>query len=177
MTLQILLDYSERVRELLDAALIEVTPEQWTREFPNIGHTTLRDTLLHNVSVEDGWLQWDILRRQVDWSQYDPERFPTPASVFEKWAVVRQRTVDFIAERGPDGLQEMVELLDDDSGRPYGRVRIEDVLLHVLLHEIAHLGDVTTLMSLNEIAVPRVDHIALILWGVKQLGHDAPPTL
>ena len=113
MDLQTILDYSARFRARLRGALASITTEQWTREFHNIGNTTLRDTLLHIVQVEDGWVQFDILGRTLDDSIYASEHYPTVVSLFSQWDTVRQQTLDFIVERGPDGSPPLARTSDE----------------------------------------------------------------
>ncbi len=39
----------------------------------------------------------------MNWDQYQPERYPTPDSVFDRWDRVRQQTLDFETAIGPAG--------------------------------------------------------------------------
>ncbi len=162
MDLHTLFDYSARYRARLRDSLKEVAPEAFTREFTAIGHGSLRETLLHCAGVEEEWVTVDAQKREMDWSQYESEHYPTPDSIFDKWDEVRQRTLAFVAALGPAGLEGKVEITDGVASR--GWFSIEDILIHVLLHEIGHRGDVTTLMSAIGVPVPGFDHISLLRW-------------
>jgi len=162
MNLYTLFEYSARYRARLTDSLKSIPPDAFTREHTAIGHGSLRETLLHCVGVEDEWVTVDAQKREMEWDQYLPERYPTPNSIFEKWDEVRQRTLDFAAALGPIGLEEKVEITDGVVSR--GWFSIEDILIHVLLHEIGHRGDVTTLMSAIGVPVPGFDHISLLRW-------------
>jgi len=129
MNLHTLFDYSARYRARLQDSLKTAPFEAFTREFTGIGHGSLRETLLHCVGVEDEWVTVDAQKRELDWDQYESERYPTPDSIFEKWDEVRQRTLDFVSALGPVGLEEKVEITDGVVSR--GRFSIEDILIHV----------------------------------------------
>ena len=44
----------------------------------------------------------------MDWEKYQPERYPTPDSVFDRWDRIRQQTLDFVAAIGPAGSEAEV---------------------------------------------------------------------
>lgn len=162
MDLHTLFDYSARYRARLRDTLKDVSPDAFTREFPSIGHGSLRETLLHCVGVEEEWVTVDAQKREMDWEQYQSGLYPTPDSVFARWDRVRRQTLEFVSALGPSGLARNVEITDGEVSR--GWFSIEDILLHVLLHEIGHRGDVTTLMSASGVPVPGFDHISLLRW-------------
>ena len=162
MNLHTLFDYSARYRARLRASLTNIPSEAFTREYTAIGHGSLRETLLHCVGVEDEWVTVDAQKREMDWSQYESERYPTPDSIFDKWEEVRRRTLVFVAALGPAGLEEKIEITNGVVSR--GWVSFEDILIHALLHEIGHRGDVTTLMSAIGVPAPGFDHISLLRW-------------
>ena len=162
MNLDTLFNYSARYRARLRDSLKGAPGDAFVREFPSIGHGSLRETLLHCVGVEQEWVTVDAQKREMDWASYQPDLYPTPDSVFDRWEQIRRATLDFASGLGPAGLAHKVEITNGAVSR--GWFAVEDILLHVLLHEIGHRGDVTTLMSAVGIPVPGFDHISLLRW-------------
>jgi uncharacterized damage-inducible protein DinB len=122
----------------------QLPPEDWARPVTAgpapVGHGSLRDTLVHVVLVEDDWQQVDIEgNRDVDLEaeEYRPEVFADVDAVWAKGAEVRER----FRAKIPTWC-DPVHLPDRDFTTTVG-----DILMHVLLHEVAHHGDITTTLS------------------------------
>jgi uncharacterized damage-inducible protein DinB len=142
-----LCDYTEGWRVRFAEACAGVTAEQWARPITAgpapVGHGSLRDTVVHVILVEDDWQQVDIEgRRDLDLEpEYAPERFADLNAILARGAEVRDRFRGWIPR-----WREPVHLPDRDFTTTTG-----DILMHVLLHEIAHHGDLTTILSALEV--------------------------
>lgn len=89
--------------------------------------------------VEDDWQVVDIEgRHDVDLEpEYAPERFADVGAILERGAEVRTRLRGWVPR-----WREPVHLPNRDFDTTVG-----DILMHVLLHEVAHHGDLTTILS------------------------------
>jgi uncharacterized damage-inducible protein DinB len=138
-----LCDYTEAWRERLRQSFAGVPPGGWDRPVTAggapVGHGSLRDTVVHIVLVEDDWQVVDIDgRHEVDLEpDYAPEGFADLDAILAKGVEVRER----FRARTPSW-REPVHLPKRDFDTTVG-----DILMHVLLHEVAHHGDLTTILA------------------------------
>jgi len=141
--LQELCDYTEAWREKLRQSYAALPPGGWARPVTAggapVGHGSLRDTVVHVVHVEEDWMVVDIQGQDVDLEAdiYVPERFADVDGILARGAEVRERFREWIPRR-----QEPVHLPKRDFDTTVG-----DILMHVLLHEVAHHGDLTTILA------------------------------
>ena len=150
------LKYSEYCREKVSAVLKTLPVEIFTKNFLGMGeYNSIQILLAHIIAVEDSWIQEDIYGRE--WKDFNPEDYPTPQSVSEKWEEVRLRTKTYIASLTPKEMNRTITV-------NWGKTRtftVEKILVQIFTHEIHHLGQVNTLLRMNDIDPPKLDYIRM----------------
>ncbi len=155
--------YTEAWRERLRRAWAMVPPGGWDRPITAgaapVGHGSLRDTVIHVVMVEEDWMEVDIVGRDVDLEAeiYVPERFPDMDSILDRGQEVRARFREWIPR-----WQEPVHLPKREFTTTVG-----DILMHVLLHEVAHHGDLYTILASLD---PAASDAAQLYWVRFRMG-------
>ena len=140
-----LCDYTEAWRERFTEVArqtLAADPEGWARPVTAgdapVGHGSLAQTLVHVVLVEDDWMQVDIEGRDVDLEvEYGGQDWPDLDAVWTKGDEVRARFRAYVPR--------WAEPVTVNEGR--WPTTVGEVLMHVLVHEIAHHGDLTTILS------------------------------
>lgn len=159
-------NYLIRARRELWAALEAVPEEVLSR--PLLGGErfhSIKDLVFHIASVEDFWLHEDIQRSQ-------PLLMQTPAlkdttggpeyagfalsTLLSYWRAVEQSTLGYLSELTGDELERVV-YLHDAPGQAY---ILQDLLWHVMLHEVRHTAQIALLLRIQGIKPPALD----LLW-------------
>jgi uncharacterized damage-inducible protein DinB len=134
------------MRRLLDVCA-NLTPEQWLTP-GNAGRGSVRDTLVHVVGAQRGWLAfWEgsLAPDQHQSPGLDPNDFPDVESVRAAWAKSEQATGLFLA-----GLNEAD--LEREYSRTYPggmvyRFKLWQTLLHVANHGTQHRSEVAAMLT------------------------------
>jgi len=156
-------DYLVRARRDLWATLQRVPDEVLSR--PLLGGAKLhciKDLLFHTASVEDFWLQEEILREQ-------PVRQTIPAfkdtrggpvfagfaleTLLDYWRVVEQRTLTYLPTLTDDELKRIVTVHD----RPGQRYTVDGLLWNLIIHEARHVAQISVLLRTQGIEPPFLD--------------------
>ncbi len=122
--------------DLLKDAHLDFTPRE--------GLWSLRETLVHIASAEDGWFRYGVERSNQSWDETGIERasYPTVESVRKLLIDVHQKTEDFLSRVPEDQIDRPVAL-------PWGgQTTLRWVIWHVLEHEIHHRGEVFLMLGL-----------------------------
>ncbi len=146
--IQLLYEYDRWANHRVLQAASTLTPGQFTRDlggsFPSV-----RDTLVHIVGSEWGWLTiWNepapTSAFVTDlWSRLDalfvPNSFPDLAAVQVKWAEVEREQVDFVNRVTNESLASML---------PVGTTEISlaHLMQHLTNHSTYHRGQVALMM-------------------------------
>jgi len=142
---------------LLDACE-ELTPEEWTREFP-FSWKSLRNLMAHIIEVEDSWVAADIEGRA--WTSLEePEiakRYATPALARARGEKVATATKRVLAAFVPGGLQELRSGKQLDGTEV--NFTVEQILTHVFTHELRHQGQIQAMLRLLGKKAPNADWI------------------
>lgn len=150
--LRTLLDYHYWARDRMLAALMPLTPEQFTKELGS-SFTSIQDTLGHVYSAEWAWHQrWNGVSPT---SQLPRETFPDVAAVRDLWARTESDVRGFLEALGETGIERSFEY-KTLGGEP-GSSIFWHMLQHVVNHASYHRGQLTTM--------------------VRQLGHKAPESM
>lgn len=159
-------DYLMRARHELWGALEAVPDEVLSR--PILGGERFRcikDLVFHIASVEDLWLHEDIQRSQPVLMQTPalkdtiggPEYAGFPLStLLSYWRAVEQSTLGYLSELTGDELERVVHLHD----APEQAYILQDLLWHVMLHEVRHTAQIVLLLRIQGIKPPALD----LLW-------------
>jgi len=152
ISLSLLLDYSDYMRERFSMALLEMPAAEFVAPLGLAWKfRDLRDLFAHVIDSEDLWI------RQV--VQGDPAPPPAPdpeadaAATVRRWENVRQRTRAHLERADETELSRVVTA--PFHGRP--RMAVRQVFVHLLLHEVHHRGQITAAMRMRGIAPPPSD--------------------
>ncbi len=134
---------TERV---LDRAA-ELTPEQLLAP-GGAGRGSVRDTLVHLIGAQRGWLSWwdgSVPAEDAQRFKLDPADFPDLAAVRAVWEEVERRTQAFV-----------VGLSDAEVAQVYGRrlpngadrrMPLWRMMLHVINHGTQHRSEVAAMLT------------------------------
>ena len=156
-------NYLIRARRDLWAVLENVPDEILSR--PLLGDAwfpCLKDLLFHIITVEDGWLNMDILRRDPVLENFPALRdaaegaacgFPL-GSLHDYWQAVEKSTLEYLAKLSDDELKRVTTPHDDPEQH---RFTVDSLLWHVLIHEMRHTAQIVTLLRMQGIKPPSLD--------------------
>lgn len=163
MTIPEIYDYLMHARRDL-WPILEATPDEvLSRPLLNgDAFHCMKDILFHIPAVEDGWLHEDILRNQPVRESVpalkDTEGGPAYATVpletlLDFWQRVEQSTLAYMTTLTPVELNRVVALHD----APDERYTVDDLLWHIMTHEMRHAAQVSVLLRTQGIEPPFVD--------------------
>jgi uncharacterized damage-inducible protein DinB len=156
-------DYLVRARRDLWAALEGVPDGVLSRAL--LGGAKMhciKDIVFHIVSVEDFWIQEEILREQ-------PLRKTTPGfedtrggpvfagfalkTLLDYWRVVEKSTLAYLVTLTDDELKRVVSVHD----RPGKRYTVDGLLWNLIIHEARHVAQISVLLRTQGIEPPFLD--------------------
>ncbi len=148
-------DYWARDRQLQACAAL--TPEQLLKPLGS-SFSSVRDTLAHLVAVEALWLaRW---RGSSPRSLEPPEDFPSLAAIEGRWKAVEADMRIFLSELDEAALQRpltYVNLRGQEYTYPLWRM-----IMHLLLHQSFHRGQVTTMLRQLGAEPAKVDFLLAV---------------
>ncbi|GMA14467.1 DUF664 domain-containing protein [Deinococcus metallilatus] len=148
--------YLTRTRRALWATLRAMPDEQLSRAvIPTEGARCIKDLVMHIAVVEDGWFRGDLLGRPLvrETFGWKPPSSPDeywhhPEKSLEElltyWEAVEQDTL----ARWP----ELIEQAATDR-----RVAVDEVLWHVMQHEVRHTAQIVQMIRLLGDVPPALD--------------------
>lgn len=157
-TLRELYDYNYWARDRQLEACGALSEEQLLRPMGN-SFSSVRDTLAHLLYAEWVWLERWLGRSptKVDAQEVAAEKFPTLASVRERWSPVEANLRSYL-----NGLDEEVS----QRSLTYTNLRgqrctypLGHTLFHLLNHQTYHRGQITTLLRQLGATAPAVDYL------------------
>jgi len=136
-----LFDYMYWAHERMMRPVLDLPNEEFLRELGS-GHSSLRDTLVHIMSVEWIWLsRWHGISPPA---LLDPTGFTDLETVEKRWASLRHELVRFLGQIKDGNLNVAIN---------YRSVRGEELSLplvcslqHLVSHHTYHRGQVATLL-------------------------------
>ncbi|MEX2543299.1 MAG: DinB family protein [Trueperaceae bacterium] len=156
-------NYLTRARRDLWLALEEAPSEVLAEpRIPGTRFHCINDLLVHVVAVEDSWLHEDILQDDPVWetvpavadAQDGPHYAAMPlADILDFWRAVEARTLAYLSGLEPSELARSVTLHDDDNAV----LAVEDILWHVLQHEVRHTAQIALLLRQAGLTPPQFD--------------------
>lgn len=121
---------------------------------------SLRNILLHTVDAEDRMVNYVIPGRVKDWVSRSPDEFQDMASVRKRAKEVESKTKAYVARITPAELERKVEY--SRPGMPPVPVRVEDILVHVVLEDIHHFGELIALLWQIDVEPPHMGWIGYL---------------
>ena len=155
--IQLLFEYDRWANNRVLQAASALSTEQVTRDLGGSFHS-VRDTLLHIISGEWGWLTFwrepspDSAFVKNLWDRMDAlfqaRAFPDVAAVKAKWTEVEQEQIAFVNGLTDEALQRMLPM--GSSSRSF-RSRVTQLSLahlmqHLANHSTYHRGQVASMM-------------------------------
>ncbi len=162
--LELLYDYSNWANRQMFRALEPLTEEQFTQSVGE-GFGCIRDTLVHVVSAEWGWLQRCGGRERGN--ALKNEDFPTLISVIQIADKVATYVQEFLSQLQDTDLEKTVEFSNPKGEKR--TMRIGEMLHHAANHGVHHRGQVVLILRL--LGYTPDDFDLLFYYGAK---HNLP---
>jgi uncharacterized damage-inducible protein DinB len=159
-TLRELFDYNYWARDRQLDACAALADEQFLRPMGN-SFSSVRDVLAHLIFAEWVWLERWLGRSptQADKQQVAADKFPTLASVRERWSAIEGNMRLYLA-----GLDEQTLSRSLTYTNWRGQVctyPLGQTMFHLANHQTYHRGQVTTLLRQLGAEAPAVDYLVM----------------
>lgn len=124
----------------------------------------IKDLVMHIPVVEDSWLHEDIQADTPVWEGYPghPAVFERPhydglplATMLGYWAAVEASTLAYLDRLTPDELAREVRVMGASQSDPL--YTVDEVLWHVMQHEVRHTAQIALLARNAGFAPPQLD--------------------
>jgi uncharacterized damage-inducible protein DinB len=146
--IQLLYDYDRWANNRVLQAVSGLSGEQFTRDLGG-SFRSVRDTLVHIISGEWGWLAYwkepshssaflTDLRKRRD-GLFNPDAFPNVAAVQLKWVEVEKEQVEFVNQVTSEALERMLPFRTT-------QIRLAHLMQHLANHSTYHRGQVALMM-------------------------------
>jgi uncharacterized damage-inducible protein DinB len=143
--IQLLYEYDRWANNRVLQAASALSAEQFTRDLGG-SFCSVRDTLVHIVSGEWGWLEYwkstsyspaflTDLRNRRD-ALFNPDMFPNIAAVRSRWEEVRKEQTEFVNRLTNEALGKMLPIRGT-------QVKLVHLMQHLANHSTYHRGQVT----------------------------------
>lgn len=148
--IQLLFEYDRWANNRVLGAASRLSAEQFTRDLGG-GFRSVRDTLVHILGGEWGWLTYwkelspdsaflsDLWDRQYD-ALFNPDRFPDFTAVKSKWAELEKEQVEFVNAVTNESLQKMLPVRTT-------QLSLASLMQHLANHSTYHRGQVALMMQ------------------------------
>ena len=146
--IQLLYEYDRWANNRALQAASTLSPEQFTRDLGG-AFRSLRDTLVHIIAGEWGWLTYwneprpdDAFHANLDKrisTLFNPNAFPNVSAVQSKWAEVEKTQIDFVNRTTNEFLERMIPFRKS-------QVRLGHLMQHLANHSTYHRGQVALMM-------------------------------
>jgi uncharacterized damage-inducible protein DinB len=143
--LEILFDYGYWANRKLFAVLPQLTPQQFTEPLAD-NHGSIRNTLVHTLSTEWGWLT-RCGGSPERGPALDPVNFATAAALIDGWNQQESRLRRFLSTLRDADLTRRIEFSLSD-GEQYS-MPLGEMLQHAANHGVHHRGQVSLLLRLR----------------------------
>lgn len=164
-SLRLLFDYHAWANARLLTVVGALSEEEFTRDVAG-GWGSVRDTLVHTLSTERGWLE--RCGGPERGPRLDPADYATPEALRAEWAEAEALLCAFV-----DGLED--EDLDREAayagaGGARRSMPVGELLQHVAVHAVHHRGGVAVLLRELGYAPPAMD---LLFYHAERRGVEA----
>lgn len=153
---RLLFEYSQAIR---NRYLELMTSLQWADVVKSRGASfdSMRDILLHTIDAEDRLVNYVIPGRTKDWVSRSPNEFQNMDSVRKRSRDVESKAKAYMKGMQNEELDRKVEL--PRTGMPSISVRVEDVLVHAVLENVHHFGELIALLWQMDVEPPHMGWI------------------
>jgi uncharacterized damage-inducible protein DinB len=146
--IQLLYEYDRWANNRVLQAVSQLSPEQFTRDLGG-SFRSVRDTLLHIIGGEWGWLTYWKAPSQTAafltdlWNRHDtffrPDAFPNLAAVQLKWAEIEKEQREFVDSVTEEALRRMLPVRTT-------QLSLAHLMQHLINHSTYHRGQVAVMM-------------------------------
>jgi uncharacterized damage-inducible protein DinB len=173
--IQLLYEYDRWANHRVFQAASALSAEQFTRDLGG-SFRSVRDTLVHLVGGEWGWLTiWkepslssafvtDLWTRLN--AVFDPNAFPDLAAVQLKWAEVERQQIEFVSGVTDESLGRMLPIRTT-------QISLAHLMQHLANHSTYHRGQVSLMMR-QLAAKPLATDFAMFLMEGRRESAAAP---
>lgn len=139
-----LFDYSYWANARLFEVLSRLPEGDLTKSVAG-SYGSVRNTLVHMLSAEAGWL--DRCGGPPRGPKLNPDDFPTLASVTDRWALVERQMRDFLGALTDAGSDRRIEFVIMPGTAPHV-MSIDEMLHHAAIHNVHHRGQIALLLRM-----------------------------
>jgi uncharacterized damage-inducible protein DinB len=154
-----LMEYSHALRNRYLEQL-DTLPWEEVVKSRGASYDSMRNILLHTLDAEDRMVNYVIPGRVKDWVSRIPDDFKDITSVRKRVKEVESKTNVYVAKITPAELERKVDYLR--PGVPPLKVRVEDILVHVVLENVHHFGELIALLWQIDVEPPHMGWIAYL---------------
>ena len=140
--LSTLFDYGYWANAKLLEVVSRLSDEEFTRSVAG-GYGSVRNTLVHMMSAEAGWM--DRCGGPPRGPKFNPDDFPTVASVTERWVQIERQMREFLSTLTDDDVHGSVEFIVV-PGTSAHVMKVGELLQHAVIHGVHHRGQVAMLL-------------------------------
>jgi len=137
-----LFDYGYWANAKLCDVVSRLPDDEFTRPVAG-SYGSIRNTLVHMLSAEAGWL--DRCGGPSRGPKLNPDDFPTAKSVTDRWTIVERQMRDFLGTLRDEDVNRTVEFVIV-PGTPPHVMAIGELLQHAAIHGVHHRGQVALLL-------------------------------
>ncbi len=146
--IQLLYKYDRWANNKVLGAVSALSDEQFTRDLGG-SFRSVRDTLMHIIAGEWGWLQYwkepspdaaflaDLWDRRV--AIFNPDKFPNVTAVKQKWAEVEKEQREFVNQLTSEALSKMLPFRKTQA-------KLTHLMQHLANHSTYHRGQIALMM-------------------------------
>jgi uncharacterized damage-inducible protein DinB len=152
VSVPVLLEYSEYMRERFCMALLEMPQSEFVAPL-GLGwkFRDIRDLFAHLIETEDEWVRC-IVEGQAP-APVSPDAYADAAFTVRRWEEVRRRTREHLGSADEAEMSRVITA----PFHPRPRFTVRQVFQHLLIHEVHHRGQITAAMRMRGIAPPPSD--------------------
>jgi uncharacterized damage-inducible protein DinB len=168
--ISLLYEYDRWANNRVFQAVSALTSEQFTRDLGG-SFRTVRDTLLHIVGGEWGWLAYWKEPSHTSafltdlWNRHDAlfnaQSFPDFAAVQLKWAEVEKEQAEFVNRLTDEALQKMLPVRAT-------QISLAHLMQHLANHSTYHRGQLTLMLRLLNAEPLATDFHLFLLEGRRE---------
>jgi len=170
--IQLLYEYDRWANNRVLQAVAALSDEQFRRDLGG-SFRSVRDTLVHIIAGEWGWLAYwkeptpapafvaDLRKRRE--ALFHPEAFPNAATVQRKWAEVEKEQAEFVNDVTNESLQRMLPLRGT-------QISLAHLMQHLANHSTYHRGQIALMMRQLGAEPLATDYHLFLLEGRREAG-------
>ena len=128
----------------------------------NLGHGSLRDTLLHMAMIEQRWVCVRLLGQPYRPAReaFPPANYPDVPDVLDVWRAGRRMATDYLTGHAAelDTPRPMTGIFGGSAVQATPR----DLFTHALTHTVGHRSDLSSQFSFLGLEAPALDYIVYV---------------